>query len=135
MIEVGSTIEHVVSGLKGFVINKERRPAPVVEVKWLDGQTSWLPESLIRVSGVVEIPPVPNKTSMGRTTPGYLVKLRQSRRATGEEQKTWAEWRKKKQAEAEQERLGNYLGSLNGKRKKSRHLAQKAVRRFNRENN
>lgn len=124
MFEVGDRIIRKSNQQNGFVKSVEKRRVFMVEVHWDTGIDQWLPAEEFREWDKSDIPPPVRLSTIGRTTPEYLVDLRRKNPIKPNPAKA-----KKLAAQ----RLADDLSLLSDRKKnRSRNKAQKLISKFER---
>ena len=123
MFEVGDRIVRKSNECCGFVISMEKRRTMMVEIRWdAPIPDQWLPAEEFREWDKSDEPPPTKVTSLGRTTPAYLVELRHKNPLKKNPAKM------KKLAE---QKLSDDLAALSNRRKqRTKGKAQKLIAKF-----
>lgn len=125
-MRVGDRIIRKSSLEGGYILaaRKQTSGAYMVCVRWDSSDTpQWLPSQEIRPWDKLQTPTTPKMTSLGRTTPQYLVALR---RSLTRDQKTIHDRGRKRQ----EQQIADELVKLWGRGSKARNKSKKMIRRF-----
>lgn len=126
MFEVGDRIIRKTTRQAGAITNMRRSRALMLEVKWDQGTTQWLPAEEFMLWDVSDPPPAVPASSWGRTTPEYIRQIRSSRQCKDEREK-----RHKIPSPKELNDLADALYGLSNKRpNQTKHKAARMIHRF-----